>query len=368
MLKGGNTRLDLLKVVRLAHALGRDGFAVLSADGGPPTFKLDKIAPLNGFEEDGAHSAAVDARALRCLARALAARAPEIWDRALRVWSRKNAVRDLLAGGETVIQFDWDWRKGKPVFKTLLPVAAGRGYGGDFVCLDLGLDPDVYLSLGPEELIEQITVGTKPRPICTVRLNAVPIVLTMDDPLVCDRLPLELRVVAERVRRIRSNPGVRDRVLDAVDMRRTRFKDSEHIEQQLYSGGFFSDHDIDALERFHKVTPEAKLQVMGALRDPRLRYLGRRVMYEEWPQHLPFDAHDEVEVEMCTRHLATGEVPWTTIAGALEDIEALLTDATEQARKILLEYREHLAQLRHRIADCAVPEHASKGREVMEAL
>ena len=243
MLKGGNCRVDLLKLVQLAHALGQGDLVVPTTDSGKVTFKLDRIAPLNGFEEPGAHSAVVDARAVHHLARLIATRAPVLWERALGLWSRKDAVRSLVAGADVVVQFSWDWRKrqGCPSFKALMPIGQGRSYAGDYVCLDLAIDPAEYVSLAPEELTAKITIGPKPRPICTVRLNGVPIVFNGDDPLVSGRVPVDAKTIAERVQRIRRDTGLRERVLEAVDLSRDSFEEPEHVEQQLYSGGFYSN-------------------------------------------------------------------------------------------------------------------------------
>ena len=195
MMKGGNCRLDLLSLVQLAYSLGQGDLVVPMSDTGKVTFKLDRIAPLNGFQEPGAHSAVVDAWAVHHLARLLASRAPDPWDRALRVWSRKDAVRNLVGSSDVIVQFSWDWRKsGRPCFKALAPIGTGRGYAGDFICLDLAIDPDEYVSLPPEDLISKITIGPKPRPICTVRLNGFPIVFDANDPLVRGRVPVEAEV------------------------------------------------------------------------------------------------------------------------------------------------------------------------------
>lgn len=144
MVKGGNRRIDMLRVLQLAHALGLGGLVVPISDTGKTSFKLDRIAPLNGFDEVGAHSALVDARAVHHLARLIAARAPELWERALYLWSRKDAVRDFLVRTDVVVEFRWDWRCGGPSFKALVPIGVRRGYAGDFVCLDLARDPEEY--------------------------------------------------------------------------------------------------------------------------------------------------------------------------------------------------------------------------------
>jgi exodeoxyribonuclease-1 len=342
MLKGGNVRVDLLKIVRAAYALGQGDLSIPTSERGVPIFKLDRVAPLNGFRENGAHSATVDARALHHLAGLLAKRTPDIWARALRVWSRKDAVRNQLTAAEVFIQFDWNWRTGRPSFKTLMPLAPGRGYAGDFVCLDLSLDPEVYAALSAEELTKQITIGTKPRPICTTRLNGVPVIFNIDDPLVRGRHSVDLCEIGKRARRLRADTGLRERILDAVDLHRDRFEEPEHAEQQLYSGGFISNHDMAVLDRFHQVAPESKMAIVDTLRDGRLKCLAERLIYEEWPEMLPIEVHRRINGEMRSRHLATGQAPWTTIASALEDIEKHLPDVDARGREILLEYRDYL--------------------------
>ena len=342
MLKGGNVRLDLLKIVRLAYALGQGDLVVPNTERGAPMFKLDRIAPLNGFREGGAHSAAVDARAVHHLAGLLAKRAPEIWELALRVWSRKDMVRNQVAAAEMFIQFDWDWKAGGPSFKALMPIAPGRSYPGDFISLDLALDPDAYMALSPEKLRKQITIGPKPRPICKTRLNGVPLIFSIDDPLVKGRHPMDLCELGKRAERLRAEPGLRDRILDAVDLSRDSFEEPEHVEQQLYSGGFISDQDMMTLERFHQVAPENKMEVVRSLKDVRLKCLAERLVYEEWPAVLQSDVRHRIDGEVWRRHLVTGDAPWTTFASALGAIEKLLADADERGREILLEYRDYL--------------------------
>ena len=346
MMRAGNSRLDMLRLVQLAYALGRGDLVVPMSEVGKVTFKLDQIAPLNGFEEKGAHSALVDARAVLHLARRLATRAPELWARAVRLWSRKDAVLNLVGRADVIVQFSWDWRKGgRPSFKALHPIGPGRSYPGDIVCLDLAIDPAEYMSLAPGELTGKITIGPKPRPICAVRLNGFPIVFNGDDPLVHGRVPVDAEVLAQRAQLIRRNSALRDRVLEAVDLSRDSFEEPEHPEQQLYSGGFFSDPDMIAMEQFHLVAPEKKLEVVRTFADTRLQYLGERLIFEEWPTALPVEIRARLDAELravtCRLWSALGR-RWQL---RLEAIEDLLPNADDKGRAILIEYQEYLKGL-----------------------
>ena len=120
---------------------------------------------------------------------------------------------------------------------------------------------------------------------------------------------------------------------------------SQNIEQQLYSGGFISNADTIALERFHQVAPENKLHVVGTIGDARLTYLAERLIYEEWPAVLPLDTRDRFDAELRDRHLALTDLPWTTVSAALEAIEKLLPSADATCREILTDYQWYLKGL-----------------------
>jgi exodeoxyribonuclease-1 len=342
MMKGGNRRLDILNVVRAMHSLGVGRLVIPTNSSGKPVFKLDQLAPLNGFNECGAHSASVDARALLHLTLLIREQSPEIWDHALKVWSRKDSVRDLLISNEFVIHFEWNWRRAKPAFKALMPIAPGRSYPGEFQCVDLSIDPSDYASLTPEELVHEITIGPKPRPICPVRLNAVPIVFPVNDPLVSGVLPEKVETLLSRARRLRTDPSLRERILVAADLRRAEFSEPEHPEQQLYSGGFITDADMEALKAFHDCDESTKAFAADRIRDRRLNYFATRLMYEEWPSALSASERSAIDAELNRRLHAGLDVPWTTYATAQQDIELMLPDADAKSRVILLEYLDYL--------------------------
>jgi exodeoxyribonuclease I len=343
MMKGGNRRLDLLNVMRLMHSLGLGSLVVPTNGSGKSVFKLDQLARLNGFRESGAHSAAVDTRALLHLTLLVREKSPAIWQRALSVWSRKDSVRDLLLGNEVVIQFEWNWQKAKPVFKALMPISPGRSYAGEFLCLDLECEPSDYAALSPEEFVQEITIGPKPRPICPVRLNAVPIVFRVDDPLVAGVVPHSVETLLARVRRLQSDPSLRERILTAADLRRAEFSEPEHPEQQLYSGGFITDADMIALNRFHACTDLGRMGAVERILDKRLQYLAARLMYEEWPAELPSAAKLSMDAELNRRLHAGLNAPWTTFATAQRDIEKMLPDANAKGRANLVEYLDYIS-------------------------
>ena len=71
--KDGNSRWDLLDVMRLMRALRPEGLEWPLREDGAPSFKLDDLAGANGTREGSAHEALSDVRALLGLARRMRA-------------------------------------------------------------------------------------------------------------------------------------------------------------------------------------------------------------------------------------------------------------------------------------------------------
>lgn len=67
-------------------------------DRGQQSFKLDQLAPANGFEHHDAHDALGDVEATIHIARLIRDGAPEVWQQALRNRS-KLEVNQLLEAG-----------------------------------------------------------------------------------------------------------------------------------------------------------------------------------------------------------------------------------------------------------------------------
>nr|WP_319484748.1 exonuclease domain-containing protein [uncultured Cohaesibacter sp.] len=97
----GNSRLDLLPIIRALSALKSCALEIPLNDQGSKTYKLDKLAPLNGFNSHNAHDALGDVEATIFLARKIAERAPDFW-KTLSSRTSKSAVSSVLIPGKAV--------------------------------------------------------------------------------------------------------------------------------------------------------------------------------------------------------------------------------------------------------------------------
>ncbi|MBT3701425.1 MAG: hypothetical protein HOG12_07900 [Alphaproteobacteria bacterium] len=91
----GNVRADVLRLVHAAVAYAPDCLAIPINDKGKPVFKLDQLAPANGFSHENAHEAMADVEATIHIAKVIRKGAPEVWQNVMKA-CRKSAAIDTL--------------------------------------------------------------------------------------------------------------------------------------------------------------------------------------------------------------------------------------------------------------------------------
>ena len=94
---GGNSRWDLLDIMRMLYALRPDALRWPRHEDGTPSFKLELLAKANDCFEGEAHEALSDVRSLINLARLAKRAAPELWRYALDLRDKNRVAAKLEA-------------------------------------------------------------------------------------------------------------------------------------------------------------------------------------------------------------------------------------------------------------------------------
>ena len=77
--KNGNSRWDLLDVVRACYALRPEGINWAYDDDGMPSFRLEKLTKANGIEHENAHDAMADVYATIAMAKLIKEKQPKLF-------------------------------------------------------------------------------------------------------------------------------------------------------------------------------------------------------------------------------------------------------------------------------------------------
>ncbi|MER8565950.1 hypothetical protein NKH85_19660 [Mesorhizobium sp. M0924] len=213
---------------------------------------------------------------------------------------------------------------------------------GEVFLLDLRQDPAALSTMTDEELAAQ--TKTKPRPVSSLKLNASPLFLPIET--VGEKAPgydLGMEEITRRLELVRSDEGLRRRLISAVLQARSPFPESPHLEEQIY-GSFYSRSDQSLIDEFREASWPRRFELSGQFDDRRLRGLSRRIIYFDAPHVMPAkmraDYAHAIAARIHSKNGTTGR--WTTFQEAIADALEMLADVPPEREAIL---REHLGRL-----------------------
>lgn len=317
---GGSRRADALHLIRAAAILHPGAITIAVSDKGGPSFKLDRLAPANGFNHANAHNALADVEALIHLCRIVRDRCPDLWAR-FQWFAGKAAVEDFLHREEAFLLLEFfPVRTG-----AYITTAIGTNNANVAYCYDLSIDPDTLRRLSDTELA--VRLARSPLPLRKVKKNAGPCLCSLDEAPEELLGGLSSAEYVRRARLLRSDRTLIERLVAAANGGEVDFPLSPYVERQIYDG-FWSDADTRRLEAFHRATWEERAAIADGLRDPRLVWLARRLIFVERPDLLAPDHRAAIATEQARRLLAgaTDSGGWTTLEMAAGDLAAILTD------------------------------------------
>ena len=151
--QNGNSRWDLLDLVRMTHALRPDGIEWPEREPGIPSFKLESLTAANGIEHEGAHDALVDVRATIAMAKLIKEKQPRLYDFyfALR---QKSKAADLLnlAAQKTVLHISGMIPASLGAISPIVPLIQHPVNSNEIICFDLRQHPEQLLNATVEDI------------------------------------------------------------------------------------------------------------------------------------------------------------------------------------------------------------------------
>lgn len=293
--RSGNSRWDLLDVMRLAHALRPEGIVWPQRDDGATSFRLEHLAEANGVRSGDAHEALSDVRALIGMARLFRDAQPRLWQYALALRDKRH-VAGLLdpVAMQPVLHVSQRYPAARMCAAAVVPVAAHPQIGNRMIVYDLETEPDELLSLAPDEIADRLFVrtadlpqGVSRVPLKEVHGNRSPALVRWDHlrPADFERLGIDPDVAEARAARIREHgPAIAEKVRRVFARERDE-RAPPDVDAALYDG-FIGDGDKARLAMV-RATPPAQLGARDfGFQDPRLPELLFRYRARNWPDTL----------------------------------------------------------------------------------
>ncbi|HEX4774104.1 MAG TPA: exodeoxyribonuclease I [Candidatus Saccharimonadales bacterium] len=284
--KDGNSRWDLLDVVRMTRALRPEGIQWPFAPDGKPTNRLEFLTKLNKLDHFSAHDALSDVQATMAMARLIKTKQPELFAYLFNHRGKK-AVQELVQKGAPFVyttgRYSSQW------LHTSVAVQIAKHVKQDAALVyDLRYDPTPFLNMLTDELIEAWRYTKDPDalrlPVKTIKFNRSPAVAPLGvikAAATQERLQISLEEVTKHLELLKKHQiEFASKLAEAVekmDKERQRSQlgiiDNElTVDERLYDG--FIDKADAAVMAIVRGTEPAKLNDLAAnLHDARLKSL-----------------------------------------------------------------------------------------------
>ncbi|WP_374440783.1 exodeoxyribonuclease I [Pseudomonas panipatensis] len=351
--QGGNSRWDLIDLLRTAYALRPEGIQWPQNDG-QVTLKLERLTEANGIDHGQAHDALADVRATIAMARLVRDSQPKLYDYLYRLRS-KQMVLEQIQLLQPLVHISGRFSAARHFLSVVLPLAWHPRNRNALIVCDLSADPTPLFELDGDTLRqrlytrrEDLAEGELPVPLKLVHINRCPVLA----PLGVLREQDIQRLGIDRQAQQRHQQALVQGKSDwhgklALIYAEETFPVSEDPEQQLYDG-FIGDRDRRLCEQVRRAEPARLGKEQWPFDDPRLVELLFRYRARNFPETLSSTEQQQWQ-DFCRRRLSVPEcgAP-NTLANFEVALAAQLENSGLQGRALLEEWQRYAGKLRER--------------------
>jgi len=318
----GNNRGDLLNLARAANLYYPNTLKNSISDKGNAVYKLDQMAPLNGIEHSDAHSAIGDVIATLGIAKIIAKKAPSVWKASLCTTNKDETLK-IVKNELYFCTNEYFYGKSRPYVQAYVCQHPRFQWPK---CFDLKHDPQIYLDMPVADL--KVAMGKNPKFLRTIRHNKHPIIMNPSYGNEFDEYKMiGAEKLASRAKLIKDNTKFAEKISQILqdeveEKEQTKSQEDIYEEESIYTK-FTSNEDNKLMPEFHKADWDKKLSVLGKIKDERLHYFGRRLIYEERPEVLPKEEYKQIRATIAKRLLSTNNEKWNTISRTYSEIDTL---------------------------------------------
>jgi len=292
--RNGNSRWDLLDMLRLVHALRPDGIAWPQREDGATSFKLEHLALANNVRQGDAHEALSDVHATIGMARLFKQAQPRLWEYALKLRDKRfvGSLLDVDAM-QPVLHISMRYPAQRMCAAPVMPIARHPYINNRVIALDLEGDIDGLLALPAETLAARLYTraadlaeGEQRVPLKEVHLNKVPALVAWNHLRPADhaRLGIDVATVEANAARVReAGPALVEKVRQVYGGERVATVSD--VDASLYDG-FLADGDKALMSRLRTSPPAELAGFAERLKDPRMPELLFRYRARNHPQTL----------------------------------------------------------------------------------
>ena len=346
--QNGNSRWDIIDMVRLTYALRPEGINWPKKEDGSPSFRLEELTVANGIAHEAAHDAMSDVLATIAVAKLIKEKQPKLFDFVLK-HKDKHSARQMLdtATLKPVFHISAKYPATRGCCALVAPVADHPTNKNQVIVYDLREDPSELINASPEQIRERVFTsqaelgeGVSRFPLKGVQVNKCPVLApaNMLSTLSKERLAeLELDgdVLRANLAKLRNAPDLPARIAQAFD-RQFDGSDLTDPDEQLYAGGFISNTDREKLNWLISEPVETLGEHEVRFEDERLPEMLFRYRARNYPSTLDGEEMERWEQFRSQRLMSPGK-GWRSLEAYGLELQKLAADPelSERNRQIL---------------------------------
>ena len=297
--QNGNSRWDIIDMVRAAHALRPEGINWPTREDGQASFRLEQLTTANGIGHEAAHDALSDVHATIAVAKLVREKQPRLFDYIVKHRDKRSAMQLLdIAAMKPVLHVSGMFGAERHNIALIAPLAVHPTNKNEIICFDLSADPGILFDLPQEEITQllfsrnaDLPEGVERPGLKTVHINRCPVLVTakMADAATAERLGISgdqcrAHLAALRDHRGKDSAGF-TRKIQAIYGGR-KFTEITDPDRMLYSGGFFGDGDKRTMDRLRASNPQDLATGSFPFEDARLPEMLFRYRARNFPDSL----------------------------------------------------------------------------------
>ncbi len=307
--RNGNSRWDLIDVVRLVYALRPRLLNWPLRSPGVPSFRLELLSQVNGILHEDAHDALSDVRATIELARLIRAGEPGLYDYCWQLRDKHYALSRInLADHRPLLHISSRYPASQGCLAVVAPLLRLRSNPNAIVVFDLHCDPEQLGALNADEMEHRVfsaagalaEEGAERLPIKLLHLNRTPMIapVAMLTPERAVELGIELPRCEAHWQRL---PDIRALSQRLEGLFAGPERAPEDPEQALYQG-FINDADRALCERVRQADDSLLRSETFPFQDRRLSELLFRYRARFFPASLSSEDqlawHEQVTTQL----------------------------------------------------------------------
>jgi len=354
--QSGNSRWDILDLVRMTYALRPDGINwpyreaeidSLESDVKTPSFRLEHLTAANNIKQVGAHDALVDVKATIDIARLIKAKQPRLYDYFFKLRIKTNVAPMLnthipLEQRKIMLHISGMFPATQGCISPIVPLLTHPINKNEIICYDLRHNPSAMLEMNADEIAENLY---KPRvqrdehhshiALKGVHLNKSPAVSPVNTltPELAERWQINWEQIETHKQKLIADETLIQRLTKMYSQPREH--ESVDADSALYSG-FINNEDRKLCNQILTSSPEKLSTWTPEFQSDRLETLYFRYRARNWPDTLNPQEQQKWK-QFCQARLIDGEFgcPLTATQFQQRLEELALEDMSEREHKAL---------------------------------